>query len=99
MSTLIVKLQDAPNKMTAETVQGVEQKFAKVLEGEFRSTEAMNLSYKAYMTAMDGDGIALSKDMQSKAEGFHKAYTKATQVALSGRWPKEDTRFDVKILP
>lgn len=99
MSTLIVKLQEAPNKMTAEAVQGVEQKFAKVLSGEFRTPDAMSLSYKAYMTALDGDGIALSKDMQTKAEGFHKAYVKATQAALSGRWPKEETRFEVKLLP
>lgn len=99
MSNLTVTLRDAPTKMTEQAICEAEQKFSKVLAGEFRTPEALSLGYKAYMTAMDGDGLAISKDMQAKAEGFHKAYVKATQAALSGRWPKEDTRFEVKVAP
>ncbi|MBB6578936.1 hypothetical protein HNP33_003041 [Comamonas odontotermitis] len=97
MSNVTVMLRDAPAKMTDQAKQEIEQKFFKVLQGEFRTPEAMSLSYKAYMTAMGDDGIVLSKDMQSKAESFHKAYIKATQLALGARKMNEETRFDIRI--
>ncbi|MGE8446464.1 MAG: hypothetical protein ACN6O1_09620 [Comamonas sp.] len=97
MSNIIVTLHDAPSKMTDQAIQEVVQKFSKVLQGEFRNTEAMSSSYKAYMTALGDDGITLSKDMQSKAESFHKAYVKAAQLALGARKMNEETRFDVRI--
>lgn len=96
MSAINVTLRDAPTKMTSESVAAAEQKFSIILAKQFSSHESMRKAYKAFQTAQDGD-VPLSTQAQSQAMSFHNAMTKATQLALGGYKPTEDTRFDVRL--
>ncbi|MFA9283743.1 hypothetical protein ACCQ08_03090 [Comamonas sp. SY3] len=96
MSAINVTLRDAPTKMSSEGVAAAEQKFSTILAKQFSSQESMSKAYKAYQTAQDGD-VPLSTQAQSQAMAFHNAVTKATQLALGGYRPTEDTRFDVRL--
>lgn len=96
MSSINATLLDAPNKMTADGIAAAEQKFSSILSKEFTSHDQLQKAYKAYQTALDGD-VPLSSSAQGQAMSFHKALAKATQVALGGYRPTEDTRFDVRL--
>lgn len=96
MSAINVTLRDAPNKMTAEGVAAAQQKFATVLSKQFSSQDQLQKAYKAYQAALDGD-VPLSTNVQTQAMSFHKAVAKATQIALGGFRPTEETHFDVRV--
>ena len=96
MSSISATLRDAPNKMSAEGIAAAEEKFSNILAKQFRTSEQMIRAHKAYQTAIEGD-VALSTTAQQLAKSFADAYTKATQVALGGYRPTEETRFDVRL--
>ena len=96
MSSINVSLRDAPTKMTAEGIAAAEQKFTTILAKQFTTPEQLQRAHKAYQAALDGD-VPLSTSAQQLAQSFHTACAKATQIALSGHKPTEETRFDVRL--
>lgn len=96
MSAINVTLRDAPSKMSAEGIAAAEQKFSAILAKQFPNQDHLQKAFKAYQTAQDGD-VPLSTPAQTQAMSFHKAVAKATQLALGGYRPTEDTHFDVRI--
>ncbi|QIL81003.1 hypothetical protein G7047_14690 [Diaphorobacter sp. HDW4A] len=96
MSSISATLRDAPNKMSAEGIATVEQKFSNILAKQFHSADQMTRAHKAYQAAIEGD-VSLSTTAQQLAKSFADAYAKATQIALGGYHSKEDTRFDVRL--
>ncbi|GAB2471861.1 hypothetical protein GCM10027082_24210 [Comamonas humi] len=96
MSSLTATLRDAPTKMTAEGITAAEQKFTTILGKQFPSQDQLQRAHKAYHTAIDGD-VPLGNEAQRLAKAFHAACLQATQVALGGYKPSEETRFDVRV--
>lgn len=96
MSSISATLRDAPNKMSAEGVAAAEEKFSNILAKQFHSSDQVVRAHKAYQTAIEGD-VVLSTDAQHLAKSFADAYAKATQIALGGYRPSEETRFDVRL--
>ena len=96
MSAINVTLHDAPSKMSADGIAAAEQKFSSILAKQYPNQDQLQKAYKAYQTAQDGD-VPLSTPAQTQAVSFHNAIAKATQLALGGYKPTEDTRFDVRL--
>lgn len=96
MSSINATLRDAPSKMSAEGIAAVEQKFSNILAKQFNSSEQMTRAHKAYQAAIEGD-VSLSTTAQQLAKSFADAYTKATQIALGGYRPSEETHFDIRL--
>lgn len=97
MSAISVTLHDAPSKMTSEGISSAEEKFSTTLVKQFSSLDQLRKAHKAYQAAMEGD-VPLSTNAQNQAMSFHTAVSKATQIALGGYKPTEDTRFDVRLM-
>lgn len=96
MSSISATLRDAPNKMSAEGIAAAEQKFSNILAKQFLTSDQLSRAHKAYQTAIDGD-VAMNASSQQLAKSFADAYAKATQIALGGYRPTEDTRFDIRV--
>ncbi|MBF5006881.1 hypothetical protein [Diaphorobacter caeni] len=96
MSSISATLRDAPNKMSAEGISAAEMKFTNILAKQFHSSDQMARAHKAYQEAVEGD-VALSTTAQQLAKSFADAYAKATQIALGGYRPTEETHFDVRL--